>query len=197
MRLTPNLSFGGQCEAAFKFYERCFGGKIVFMLTYGKSAMAEQVPLGWREKIFHATLTVGNGVLMGADPVPAQYEQPKRLAVMLSPRASPRAPALTARESAKTQPLRREVPPHYRLRKPEGLGCAPKLRPTKPPLPHRSRGASASESAARAATLPAGWCLVQQPYCGRVIQRSGFSSDSMTLVYSNPMIFFRSIPWRS
>ena len=30
MRLTPNLSFGGQCEAAFKFYERCFGGKIVF-----------------------------------------------------------------------------------------------------------------------------------------------------------------------
>ena len=29
MRLTPNLSFGGQCEAAFKFYERCFGGKIL------------------------------------------------------------------------------------------------------------------------------------------------------------------------
>ena len=28
------------------------------------------------------------------------------------------------------------------------------------------------------------------------IQRSGFSSDSMT-VYSNPMTFFRSIPWRS
>src|SRR5260370_29131586 len=59
MRLTPNLSFGGQCEAAFKFYERCFGAKIVFMLTYDKSPMAEQVPLGWREKIFHATLTVG------------------------------------------------------------------------------------------------------------------------------------------
>ena len=49
MRLTPNLAFGGQCEAAFKFYERCFGGKIVFMLTYGKSPMAEQVPPGWRE----------------------------------------------------------------------------------------------------------------------------------------------------
>jgi len=36
MRLTPNLSFVGQCEAAFKFYERCFGGKIIFMLTHGK-----------------------------------------------------------------------------------------------------------------------------------------------------------------
>jgi PhnB protein len=56
MRFTPNLAFGGQCEAAFKFYERCFEGKIVFMLTYGKSPMAEQVPPRWREKIFHATL---------------------------------------------------------------------------------------------------------------------------------------------
>ena len=27
MRLTPNLSLGGQCEAAFKFYERCFWGQ--------------------------------------------------------------------------------------------------------------------------------------------------------------------------
>jgi PhnB protein len=43
MRWSPNLAFGGQCEAAFKFYEQCFGGKIVFMLTFGKSPMAEQV----------------------------------------------------------------------------------------------------------------------------------------------------------
>src|SRR5260370_5104514 len=83
MRLTPNLSFGGQCEAAFKFYEQCFGGKIVFMLTYGKSPMAEQVPPRWREKIFHATLTVGDNVLMGADSVPEQYEQPKGFSVLL------------------------------------------------------------------------------------------------------------------
>lgn len=83
MRLTPNLAFGGQCEAAFKFYERCFGGTIVTMLTYGKSPMAEQVPPSWREKILHATLTVGDNVLMGADPVPEQYEQPKGFAVLL------------------------------------------------------------------------------------------------------------------
>jgi PhnB protein len=83
MRLTPNLSFGGQCEAAFKFYERCFGGKIVFTLSYGKSPMAEQVPPRWREKILHATLTVGDNLLMGADPVPEQYEQPKGFVVLL------------------------------------------------------------------------------------------------------------------
>ena len=83
MRLTPNLAFGGQCGAAFKFYERCFGGKIVFMLTYGQSPMAEQVPPGWREKIFHATLTVGDNVLIGADPVPEHYEQLKGFAMQL------------------------------------------------------------------------------------------------------------------
>src|SRR5258708_12881418 len=59
------------------------GGKIVFMLTYGKSPMAEQVPPGWREKIFHATLTVGDNVLMGTDPVPEHYEQLKGFAIQL------------------------------------------------------------------------------------------------------------------
>ena len=83
MRLSPNLAFGGQCEAAFKFYEQCFGGKIVFMLTYGKSPMAEQVLPRRREKILHATLTVGDNVLMGSDPVPEQYEQPKGFSVLL------------------------------------------------------------------------------------------------------------------
>jgi PhnB protein len=36
MTLDPciNLSFDGQCEAAFKFYERCLNGKISFMLTW-------------------------------------------------------------------------------------------------------------------------------------------------------------------
>jgi PhnB protein len=45
--------------------------------------MAEQVPPGWREKIFHATLTVGDTVLMGGDHVPEQYEQPKGFSVVL------------------------------------------------------------------------------------------------------------------
>ena len=83
MRLNPHLAFGGQCEAAFRFYERCLGGRIVTMLTYGKSPMAEQVPPRWREKILHATLAVGDNVLMGGDPVPEQYEQPKGFTVML------------------------------------------------------------------------------------------------------------------
>jgi PhnB protein len=83
MQLNPLLSFGGQCEAAFKFYERCFGGKIVTMLRYDNSPMADQVPREWREKILHATLTVGANVLMGGDVLPEQYEEPKGFQVLL------------------------------------------------------------------------------------------------------------------
>jgi PhnB protein len=83
MRLNPHISFGGQCEAAFHFYERCLGGKIVTMLTWGDSPMATEVPPEWHEKICHATLTIGANVLMGADVPPAQYERPKGFQVLL------------------------------------------------------------------------------------------------------------------
>ena len=33
MKLNPYLLFNGQYEAAFKFYEKCLGGKIEAMMT--------------------------------------------------------------------------------------------------------------------------------------------------------------------
>ena len=72
MTLSPciNLSFNGQCEAAFRFYERCFNGKITFMLTYGDSPMAKDAPPQWSSKIYHATLSIGNSRIQGSDPDP-------------------------------------------------------------------------------------------------------------------------------
>jgi hypothetical protein len=32
--LNPYLYFDGLCEEAFKFYEKCLGGKITFMMTW-------------------------------------------------------------------------------------------------------------------------------------------------------------------
>ncbi len=51
---------GASPYAVFKFYECCLGGKILTMLTYGDSPMAEQVPPEWRGKIVHATLMAGD-----------------------------------------------------------------------------------------------------------------------------------------
>ena len=84
MRLNPYLIFNGQCEAAFKFYEKCLGGKIEMMMTHGDSPLAEQTPPGWRKKILHATLTVGDHVLSGGDAPPGQYQKPQGFEVQLN-----------------------------------------------------------------------------------------------------------------
>jgi PhnB protein len=83
MQLNPYLNFNGQCEAAFKFYERCLGGKIVFTMTYGESPMADKVPSDWRKKILHVRLMVGDQALMGADAPPEHYEKPQGFSVTI------------------------------------------------------------------------------------------------------------------
>ena len=65
MSLNPYLYFDGQCEEAFKFYEKRLGGKITFMMTWEGASMAGQAPPGWATKILHAGLAFGNGVLEG------------------------------------------------------------------------------------------------------------------------------------
>lgn len=84
MKINAYLHFDGQCEAAFKFYEQCLGGKIVFKMTYGESPMADQSPPGWRDKIMHVRLMVKDQVLMGADAPPDRYEAPKGFSMSLN-----------------------------------------------------------------------------------------------------------------
>jgi PhnB protein len=76
-QISPYLVFDGRCEEAFKFYERCLGGKIEATFTFGDSPMADKAPADWRNKIMHARMTVGNTVLMGSDAPPDRYEEPK------------------------------------------------------------------------------------------------------------------------
>jgi len=77
------LTFNGQCEAAFKFYEQCLGGKIVTMLTYRNSPMAKQVSSEWLDKILHTTLNVDDTVLMGCDTPPEHFQEAKGISVVI------------------------------------------------------------------------------------------------------------------
>jgi PhnB protein len=81
MQLNPYLTFNGQCEAAFKFYERCLGGKIDALIPHAGTPAEQHVPPEWRSKIMHAHLTANGAVLMGSDA--PQYEQPKGISVSL------------------------------------------------------------------------------------------------------------------
>ena len=84
MSLNPYLHFNGQCETAFKFYEKVLGGKIESMMTHGDSPMADKVSADWRNKIMHAKLTVGDGILMGSDAPPQYYKKPQGFSVSFS-----------------------------------------------------------------------------------------------------------------
>ena len=84
MQLNPYLTFNGQCEAAFKFYENCLGGKIEAMLTHEGTPAEQGVPPEWRKKILHARLTVGDQELMASDAPPERYEKPQGFSVSLN-----------------------------------------------------------------------------------------------------------------
>jgi len=83
VQLNPYLTFNGQCEAAFKFYENCLGAKIEAMLLCEGTPAAEQVPAEWRSKIMHACLVMGDQELMGADVPPDGYQKPQGFSVTL------------------------------------------------------------------------------------------------------------------
>ncbi len=84
MKVNPYLTFNGQCEAAFKYYQQCLGGDISAMMTYGESLMAEQTPPHWRQKILHTTLILGDQTLAGVDSPSESYQKPQGFSVVLN-----------------------------------------------------------------------------------------------------------------
>jgi PhnB protein len=85
MKLNPqlSLSFNGQCEAAFRCYATCLNGEIAFMLRWGDSPAAAEVPSSWHSNIYHATLNVGGFVIIGSDQPSDRYEQPRGFELVL------------------------------------------------------------------------------------------------------------------
>jgi len=77
MQVNPYLSFNGQCEEAFKLYERVLGGQLGNIFRYAGTPLAHQVPADWQDKVMHGSITVGGQVLMGGDVAPDRYEAPK------------------------------------------------------------------------------------------------------------------------
>ena len=75
-QLNTYLLFNGDCEQAFKFYEKVLGGKIEAMMTNAGSPVENQTSKDQLNKILHARMTVGNQVLMASDAPPGRYSKP-------------------------------------------------------------------------------------------------------------------------
>lgn len=84
MKLIPYLSFDGDCEAAFQFYEQVLGGKIGDKMTWGESPEQMETPSGWEHKIMHMQMTFGDQEIMGADSPPNYFEAPKGTSILIN-----------------------------------------------------------------------------------------------------------------
>ena len=82
MRIQPYLMFNGNCEEAMKFYEKALGGTIAMLMRYKDMPPQEGEPpegcapipaadeAALAEKVMHASLQVGDQLLMASDSHP-------------------------------------------------------------------------------------------------------------------------------
>ena len=91
MHVNPYLSFNGQCEAAFKFYEECLDARIGGIFRYAGTPMADDVPADWQDKVMHGSVTVGGQELMGGDVAPGHYEEPRGFSLSLQIKSTAQA----------------------------------------------------------------------------------------------------------
>jgi PhnB protein len=84
MQLISYLHFNGQCEQAFRFYEKCLGGKISALVSFKDMGPGQPIPDEWLNKIVHARMTVGDQVLMGMDAAPPRFLKPQGFHVNIS-----------------------------------------------------------------------------------------------------------------
>lgn len=83
MKVDAYLYFNGNCEEAFKFYERCFHAKILTMMTHEGSPVGDMGEPEWAKKILHASLRVGDTMLFASDAPPNRYSKPGGFSVSL------------------------------------------------------------------------------------------------------------------
>jgi PhnB protein len=81
MKLHTYLNYGGNCEEAFRFYEKHLGGKITMMMPHGDQPHQSDASADRKRAIQYASLSIGGTELMAAD-VPPERFQPMRSAYL-------------------------------------------------------------------------------------------------------------------
>ena len=74
MKLFTHLNFGGNCEAAFRFYEKHLGGKITMMMRVSDLPPGVKPPDEPTTAVIHARMDIDGVELIGND-VPAKFFQ--------------------------------------------------------------------------------------------------------------------------
>jgi PhnB protein len=83
MKMNPYLSFNGDCEEAFRVYEKTLGGRLGAIFRYAGSPMAGTATPDWADKVMHGSIEIGGQVMMGGDVAPDRYESPRGVSLSL------------------------------------------------------------------------------------------------------------------
>jgi PhnB protein len=68
MNVQTYLFFDGRCEEAIAFYQQVLRAKVTFLMRF-KDGPPGFAPDGWGEKVYHATLRIGQTMVnMSDDP---------------------------------------------------------------------------------------------------------------------------------
>ncbi len=70
MQTNIYLNFLGNCEEAFKFYEKALGGKIEMFQTYADAPPGMPIPEEMKKKVIHARIRIGDTQIFGSDAPP-------------------------------------------------------------------------------------------------------------------------------
>jgi PhnB protein len=90
MAFRPYLFFGGTCREAFTRYGEIFGGEVAIMRM--GDVPDGDVPPGKEDTVIHASVTVGDDLLMGSDDPMSQTVGPVQ-GIMVSYDAKDKADA--------------------------------------------------------------------------------------------------------
>jgi len=83
MRIQTYLNFKGECEEAFRLYQRVLGGKILDISHFRGSPMEGHFSPEWGDKVMHTSLDVGGQIIHGSDPPPDHFHGAHGFAVCL------------------------------------------------------------------------------------------------------------------
>jgi PhnB protein len=84
MKINPYLFYDGDCEAAFKHYEKVLGAKIEVLLRNEEAPADMPSPPERKKKIMHGRISIEGQVLMASDAPPDHFHKPQGFSVSLT-----------------------------------------------------------------------------------------------------------------
>jgi PhnB protein len=67
MAIQPYLFFNGRCEEAIAFYRKALGAEVMMLMRFSQAPDQSMVQPGNAEKVMHASLRIGDAVVLVSD----------------------------------------------------------------------------------------------------------------------------------